>query len=73
MDIETNIEYEIIGSYPNGSFPNTFAINSTGGEITLQMPPDYELSPEYMIDIICLDSGGFEDSVTVVITVKLQD
>ena len=69
LDIEMNIEYEITDSYPNGTFPSTFAINTTGGEITLQMPLDYELSPVYMIEVVCTDSGGFQDNATVVITV----
>ena len=69
LDIEMNINYEITDSYPNGTYPDTFAINSTGGEITLQMPLDFELFPMYMIDVLCSDSGGLQDNTTVVITV----
>ena len=69
LDIEMNIEYEITDSLPEGTFPGTFAINRTGGEITLQMPLDYELSPVYTIDVVCSDSGGFQDNATVLITV----
>ena len=69
LDIEMDIEYEIIDGYPNGTFPNTFAINSTDGEISLLVPLDYEFSPVYMIDIVCTDSGGLQDNTTVMVTV----
>lgn len=69
LDIEMNIEYEITDSFPNGTFPNTFAINGTDGEISLLTSLDYELSPVYMINVVCSDSGGFQDNATVLITV----
>ena len=69
LDIKMNIEYEITDSFPNGTFPNTFAINGTDGEISLLLPLDYELSPVYTIDVVCSDSGGFQDNAMVLITV----
>jgi hypothetical protein len=69
LDIEMNIEYELTDSFPSGTFPDTFAINETDGEILLIMPLDYELSPVYTIDVVCSDSDRNQDNATVLITV----
>ena len=69
LDIEMDIDYEIIDGFPDETFPGTFVINSTDGEITLLMSLDYEFSPVYMIDIVCMDSGGLQDNTTIMVTV----
>ena len=73
-DVDTGINgsfsgYKIIGGYPSGTFPDTFAIDSSTGNVTLLLSLDYELSPMYTIDLLCLDNGGLEDNATVVISV----
>lgn len=72
MDVgvsDTSIDYEITGGLPEGTFPDTFSINETSGIIILQLPLDYELSPQYTIDVNCSDSGGLEASAAVVVMV----
>ena len=66
---DTSIDYDIVNGSPDGTFPLTFAIDETTGNITLSLTLDYEFSSLYTINVVCLDSGGLQDNATVEVTV----
>ena len=66
---DTSIDYLITGGSPYETFPGTFAIDETTGTITILSSLDYEFSPTYTIDVVCLDSGGRQNGTTIEITV----
>ncbi len=71
QDAGQSLTYAITGGNTN----NTFAINSTTGEITVADPTrlDYENQPPFQLVVTVTDNGAPTQSGSATITVKLTD
>lgn len=69
-DLDTGENAEIVYRIQHGSFSD-FHIDNTSGVITIAKPLDYDIRPNYTLEIVALDKGVPSLSGTATITINI--